>query len=62
MSWINVLDKDQLSIRVDEKNKEVIIETNSEGPIPKYVTLYLNQFEFEELLETLLKIKSDFFK
>ncbi|MCX7710252.1 MAG: hypothetical protein N2484_10445 [Clostridia bacterium] len=62
MGWITVLEKDQIEIRYDDEKKNVILEVNSGGFSSKYVTLYMNEEEFQEVLLAFEKVNEKLFK
>ncbi len=56
MEWITVLEKEQFVIRMDKK-KNVILEVNSGGFTPKYVTLHLDKGDLDELTDALQALR-----
>ncbi len=62
MTWINIYEKDQIVVRLDQQEKQLMIETNSEGLTAKYVTLYLDGADLDELLNALQSIKEQYFR
>lgn len=58
MGLINLFQDDQVSIVADDEKKNIMLELNSSGYRPRYVTLHLsNKEEIDNLIETLLKAK-----
>lgn len=52
---MHVLENENISIRVDNKDKMTTIETNSSGLLASYVSVRLNENEIEELIEAYKK-------
>lgn len=57
MAWIQFLDKDHLSVKLDDKDDTTLIEINDGGISPNYVTVRLNELEVDELIDALQRIK-----
>lgn len=57
MAWIQVLDKEQLSVKFDDKDETALLEINDGGILPNYVTIRLGETEIDELIEALQRIK-----
>jgi hypothetical protein len=57
MAWIQVLDKENLSVKFDDKDEVALLEINDGGISPNYVTIRLNETEIDELIEALQRIK-----
>ncbi|MDD9266342.1 hypothetical protein ACFPES_04780 [Paenibacillus sp. GCM10023248] len=57
MAWINMLERDQLSVKLDEKDEMALLEVNDGGISPNYVTIRLDENEIDELIEALQRIK-----
>ena len=43
MAWIQVLDKEHLSVKFDDKDEMALLEINDGGISPNYVTIRLNE-------------------
>jgi hypothetical protein len=59
MAWNTILQKDQLSIVIDDEHNRVLFETSSGGYRPRYVTLHLNHDELDELISSLQQAKDE---
>ncbi|NOU87671.1 hypothetical protein GC102_18105 [Paenibacillus sp. LMG 31460] len=57
MAWIQVLDKENLSVKFDNKDEVALLEINDGGISPNYVTIRLNETEIDDLIEALQRIK-----
>ncbi len=57
MAWIQVLDKENLSVKFDNKDEVALLEINDGGISPNYVTIRLNETEIDDLIEALKRIK-----
>ncbi|NOU75123.1 hypothetical protein GC098_27685 [Paenibacillus sp. LMG 31458] len=57
MAWIQVLDKENLSVKFDNKDEVALLEINDGGISPNYVTIRLNETEMDDLIEALKRIK-----
>lgn len=57
MAWINMLERDQLSVKLDDKDEMALLEVNDGGISPNYVTIRLDENEIDELIEALQRIK-----
>lgn len=57
MAWIQVLDKENLSVKFDDKDEVALLEINDGGISPNYVTIRLNETEIDDLIEALQRIK-----
>ncbi|KRE40671.1 hypothetical protein [Paenibacillus sp. Soil724D2] len=57
MTWIQVLDKENLSVKFDDKDEMALLEINDGGISPNYVTIRLNETEIDDLIEALQRIK-----
>ncbi|MDQ0873417.1 hypothetical protein QFZ77_002076 [Paenibacillus sp. V4I3] len=57
MAWIQVLDKEHLSVKFDDKDEVALLEINDGGISPNYVTIRLNEIEIDDLIEALQRIK-----
>ncbi|CAN7328315.1 hypothetical protein [Paenibacillus sp. LjRoot56] len=57
MAWVQILDKDHLSVKLDDQDDSALIEVNDGGISPNYVTIRLNEQEVDELIEALQRIK-----
>ncbi|KQX51719.1 hypothetical protein [Paenibacillus sp. Root444D2] len=57
MAWIQVLDKENLSVKFDDKDEMALLEINDGGISPNYVTIRLNETEIDDLIEALQRIK-----
>ncbi len=57
MAWIQVLDKEHLSVKFDDKDEMALLEINDGGISPNYVTIRLNETEIDDLIEALQRIK-----
>ncbi|MGO4269729.1 hypothetical protein AB4Z22_07790 [Paenibacillus sp. TAF58] len=57
MAWIQVLDKENLSVKFDDKDEMALLEVNDGGISPNYVTIRLNETEIDDLIEALQRIK-----
>lgn len=49
MPWTTLYETDRMDIRLDRAAKQLLMEFNSGGLVPSYVTLHLNVQEIEEL-------------
>ncbi|MGG1550246.1 hypothetical protein [Paenibacillus ferrarius] len=45
MAWITLLDRDRLTLRLDEHDQSLMLEVNDGGISPTYVTLHLDRSE-----------------
>ncbi len=61
MTWINIYEKEQIVLRFDQQEKKLMIEINSGGLTTKYVTLFLDGADLDELLNVLQSIKEQYF-
>ncbi|WP_261302372.1 hypothetical protein [Paenibacillus andongensis] len=57
MAWIQVLDKEHLSVKFDDQDETALLEINDGGISPNYVTIRLNENEIDDLIEALQRIK-----
>ncbi|MBP1962452.1 hypothetical protein [Paenibacillus aceris] len=57
MAWINMLEREQLTVKLDNKDEMALLEVNDGGISPNYVTIRLNENEIDELIEALQRIK-----
>jgi hypothetical protein len=57
MAWVNMLDREQLSVKLDDKDETALLEINDGGITPTYVTIRLHENEIDELIEALQRIK-----
>ncbi|MZQ84678.1 hypothetical protein GQF01_21455 [Paenibacillus sp. 5J-6] len=57
MAWINMLEREQLSVKLDDKDEVALLEINDGGISPNYVTVRLNENEIDELIEVLQRVK-----
>jgi len=57
MAWIQVLDKEHLSVKFDDQDEMALLEINDGGISPNYVTIRLNEMEIDDLIEALRRIK-----
>ncbi|NRF90294.1 hypothetical protein HQN89_04490 [Paenibacillus frigoriresistens] len=57
MAWIQVLDKEHLSVKFDDQDDMALLEINDGGISPNYVTIRLNETEIDDLIEALHRIK-----
>ncbi|MCY9666052.1 hypothetical protein M5X11_13935 [Paenibacillus alginolyticus] len=57
MAWIQVLDKEHLSVKFDDQDEMALLEINDGGISPNYVTIRLNETEIDDLIEALHRIK-----
>ncbi|OPH61376.1 hypothetical protein BC351_15715 [Paenibacillus ferrarius] len=57
MAWVHMLDRNQLSVKLDDKDEAAIIEVNDGGIAPNYVAIRLNEHEIDELIEALQRVK-----
>lgn len=57
MAWIQVLDKEHLSVKFDNQDEMALLEINDGGISPNYVTIRLNETEIDDLIEALHRIK-----
>lgn len=57
MAWIQVLDKENLSVKFDNKDEVALLEINDGGISPNYVTIRLNETEMDDLIGALKRIK-----
>lgn len=57
MAWIQVLNKENLSVKFDDKDEVALLEINDGGISPNYVTIRLNETEIEDLIEALQRVK-----
>lgn len=57
MAWINMLEREQLTVKLDNKDEMALLEVNDGGISPNYVTIRLNESEIDELIEALQRIK-----
>ncbi|KRF21554.1 hypothetical protein [Paenibacillus sp. Soil787] len=57
MAWIQVLDKQHLSVKFDDQDEMALLEINDGGISPNYVTIRLNENEIDDLIEALQRIK-----
>ncbi|BFT69911.1 MULTISPECIES: hypothetical protein [Paenibacillus] len=57
MAWINMLEREQLSVKLDDKDEVALLEINDGGISPNYVTVRLSETEIDELIEVLQRIK-----
>ncbi|WNR43620.1 hypothetical protein [Paenibacillus roseipurpureus] len=57
MAWVHFLNKDQLSVKWDDKDDAALIEINDGGISPNYVTIRLNEHEIDELIDALQRVK-----
>ncbi|GFZ82388.1 hypothetical protein GCM10008018_30350 [Paenibacillus marchantiophytorum] len=57
MAWITMLDREQLSVKLDDKDEATLLEVNDGGIAPSYVTVRLSEYEIDELIEVLQRIK-----
>lgn len=55
MAWQTIVNKEQLSIVYDDERNHVLLEVNSGGYQPKFVTLHLNKELLNELIQDLNK-------
>ena len=53
MAWTTLYETDRMDIRLDRGAKQVLMEFNSGGLVPSYVTLHLNPDEVEALEQVL---------
>ncbi len=58
MSLISILHDDQVSVLVDDLNKNILFELSSSGYRPRYVTIHLNKKDqIDRIIEALNKAK-----
>jgi hypothetical protein len=57
VAWKTILQKDQISIVIDEERNHVLLETSSGGYRPRYVTLHIDAEEVDELIHSLEQAK-----
>ncbi|NOU99883.1 hypothetical protein [Paenibacillus planticolens] len=57
MAWMNMLEREQLTVKLDNKDEVALLEVNDGGISPNYVTIRLNESEIDELIEALQRIK-----
>ncbi|UKS24677.1 hypothetical protein LOZ80_24065 [Paenibacillus sp. HWE-109] len=57
MAWITMLHREQLSVKLDDKDEAALLEVNDGGIAPSYVTVRLSEHEIDELIEALQRIK-----
>jgi hypothetical protein len=57
MAWVRILDKDHLSVKLDDKDDTALIEINDGGISPNNVTIRLNELEVDELIDALQRVK-----
>jgi hypothetical protein len=58
MAWERLLAKNQLEIIVDTDKGTLMMETSSDGAVPRYVTVHIqNEQELDELIAALQKAK-----
>ncbi|MBD0380038.1 hypothetical protein [Paenibacillus sedimenti] len=57
MAWHNVLDTEQLTVKLDDQDAAALQEINDGGISPNYVTIRLAEAEIDELVTALLQIK-----
>lgn len=55
MAWKSIMDQEHIGIRVDEQ--DTLLEVNSGGVSPVYVTLRLRREELDRLIEALLEAR-----
>jgi hypothetical protein len=53
VAWEHVLDKEQLTVKLDRSDRTAIIEINDGGIAPNYVTIRLDEQEIGELVAAL---------
>lgn len=59
MAWKTILNKEQVSIVYDDERNHVLLELNSGGLRPKFVTLHLDQAGIDEFIEHLQLAKKE---
>ncbi|MFD0697349.1 hypothetical protein ACFQZT_25060 [Paenibacillus sp. GCM10027628] len=57
MTWHNVLDTEQLTMKLDDQDASALLEINDGGIAPNYVTIRLREPEIDELIAALQQIK-----
>ncbi|MEW9699729.1 hypothetical protein [Paenibacillus sp. SI8] len=57
MVWHDVLDKDHLSVKLDDQDQTALLEINDGGISPNYVTIRLDEAGIDELIGALQFIR-----
>lgn len=58
MALVSILQDDQISIVADEEKRSVLLELNSSGYRPRYVTVHLqSREEIDRLIDALVSAK-----
>ncbi|OCT10594.1 hypothetical protein A8709_22375 [Paenibacillus pectinilyticus] len=57
MAWIQILDREHVSVKLDNQDDTALIEINDGGISPNYVTIRLREHEVDELIEALQRVK-----
>lgn len=53
MAWKPIYDSEQLSLIVDDNKQTAMLEVNSGGYVPHYITLHWNERELAEIIQAL---------
>ena len=61
MAWENILRKENLEIRCDKVDKNIILEVNNGGISCEYITLHMGKNEVDELIQALTAAKEKVF-
>ncbi len=59
MAWKTILNKEQVSIVYDDERNHVLLEVNSGGLRPRFVTLHLGVTEIDEFIDHLQRAKCE---
>ncbi|MCU6796076.1 hypothetical protein OB236_28545 [Paenibacillus sp. WQ 127069] len=53
MTWKPIYDSEQLSLIVDDVKQVAMLEVNSGGYVPHYITFHWNEQELAEIIQAL---------
>ncbi|MCR8633833.1 MULTISPECIES: hypothetical protein [Paenibacillus] len=53
MAWITMYETDALTLVVDDEKQTAMLEVNSGGYRPRYITLHWNEQELAEVIKAL---------